>query len=284
MKILSCGAGMQSTALALMSVENKIALMYGCKIPHPLVPIYDAIIYCDLGHEPPWVYTQVDFIKKVCDKIGIPFYILDQKNLYEDYMENFGKTHVKSIPFWTVDPETGKKGMMRRICTLDYKIYQIQRFVRYTLLNYRYRQHIKKEDVKAHEIHIGFSSEESSRASENTNKMFTNLYPLIEMGKTRKDNYAYILEVWGLDTKASACIICPFHRNFFFYYLKDNHPDSYSDSVKFDRILETNQPKTAIRRKLYISRSRKRIEDLQPSDCCDAETFEYKGRAIWNGF
>lgn len=49
MKILSCGAGMQSTALALMSCENAKA---GRPV-HPLVPIYDAIIYCDLGFEPP---------------------------------------------------------------------------------------------------------------------------------------------------------------------------------------------------------------------------------------
>ena len=41
MKFLSCGAGMQSTALALMSCENK---MYG--IRYPEVPIYDAILLC----------------------------------------------------------------------------------------------------------------------------------------------------------------------------------------------------------------------------------------------
>ena len=43
-KILSCGAGQQSTALALMSCDNTI---HPGKFP--LVPIYDAVLFCDLG-------------------------------------------------------------------------------------------------------------------------------------------------------------------------------------------------------------------------------------------
>lgn len=102
LKILSCGAGMQSTALALMSCENK---KYGIKYHE--VPIYDAVIFCDLGNEPNWVYDQVNFIKKACDEVKIPFYVLNT-HLYTDYIEYFGKKRVVSIPFWSVD-ENGKK-------------------------------------------------------------------------------------------------------------------------------------------------------------------------------
>ncbi len=41
MKILSFGAGMQSTALALMSCENAMA---DGPPPYPAVPVYDAVI------------------------------------------------------------------------------------------------------------------------------------------------------------------------------------------------------------------------------------------------
>lgn len=71
LKILCCGAGMQSTALALMSCENA---RDGVK--YPLVPIYDAIIFCDLCSEAPWVYRQVAFIADACKACGISFYIL----------------------------------------------------------------------------------------------------------------------------------------------------------------------------------------------------------------
>ena len=130
MKILSCGAGMQSTALALMSCENK---MKG--IIHKEVPIYDAVIFCDLGLEPYWVNEQVDFIENACKKAGIPFHKIES-NLYKDYMERFGEGHVSSVPFWSVD-ENGKKAKMRRHCTIDYKILLVEKFLRYNLLGYK---------------------------------------------------------------------------------------------------------------------------------------------------
>lgn len=45
MKILSFGAGMQSTALALMSCENAFAKTDGKELPYHLVPIYDIVIF-----------------------------------------------------------------------------------------------------------------------------------------------------------------------------------------------------------------------------------------------
>lgn len=268
---------MQSTALALMACEN-------AREPgkHPLVPVYDLIAFCDLGMEPPWVMDQVEFIRSACREAGIRFEVL-RSPLYEDYLNDFGRRRVVSIPFWTVDQD-GRKGKMMRNCTMDYKINLIQKFVRREILGYKKGQRTRTEDLKAHEMHIGFSEEESRRCSENPHRMFVNCFPLVEMGLERKDNYAYIRDVWGLDTKASACTFCPFHRNYFFEHLKHNHKDQYMDLVEFDKMLEDVQPNTKIRSKLYISRSRKRIVDLTPGECQDAECFDYRGAQIWNGF
>ena len=268
---------MQSTALALMSCENARE-----NNKYPLVPIYDAIIFCDLGKEPPWVYDQVYFIQSACEGAGIPFYVLDT-HLYQDYINNFGKSRVVAIPFWSTD-ENGKKGKMRRNCTLDYKIVHIQKFIRWSLLGYKKGQRVKAEDIGAHEMHIGFSAEEQQRIFDSRHIMFVNKFPLVEMGLKRKDNYAYIKDVWGLETKASACVFCPFHRNYFFKYLKDNYHEEYETVLEFDDLLEKEQPNTKIRSKLYISRSRKRIKDLLPEECNDKECFIYKDEQIWNGF
>ena len=59
LKILSCGAGMQSTALALISCAQTKG-----DIRYPQVPRYDAVIYCDLVNEPWWVIQQVHFLEK----------------------------------------------------------------------------------------------------------------------------------------------------------------------------------------------------------------------------
>ena len=115
MKILSCGAGMQSTALALMACEN-------AREPgkFPCVPIYDLVCFCDLGKEPPWVMKQVTFIEKACQAAGIRFEVL-KSPLYEDYLKNFGNKRVVSIPFWTIGEDTGStskqsNGTRRNTC------------------------------------------------------------------------------------------------------------------------------------------------------------------------
>ena len=282
MKILSCGAGMQSAALALMSCENALALAHGHGTVHPRVPIYDAVIFCDLGMEPPWVMSQVHFIRRACESAGIHFKILNSP-LYADFMKNFGERRTISIPWWTIKDD-GHKSKMPRNCTIDYKVEVISKYVRWELLGYRKGQRLRPADQKAHEMHMGFSFEERRRCKESPNPMFVNRFPLVDLGWTRAESFAYIKEVWGLETKASACTFCPYHKNYFFQHLKENEPAEYARLVEVDHLLRDKNPKPPMDSDLLISRSRKRIEDLTPEDCNDAECFEYCGRQIWNGF
>lgn len=278
MKVLSFGAGMQSTALALMSCENA----GNAFTPYPAVPVYDAVIFCDLGLEPSWVVRQVEFTRLACEKAAIPFYILDTP-LYQDFRKNFGQRRTISIPWWTLKKD-GHKSKMPRNCTIDYKVEMISKFIRWELLGYKKGQRLRPEDVKAHEMHMGFSVEERHRCKDNPNQLFTNQFPLVTMGLDRADNYRYILEKWGLDTKASACAFCPFHRNYFFQYIRQHEPETYAAVVGIDNLLRDKTPKPPMDSDLFISRSRKRIADLTPEDCTDAECFEYCGQKIWNGF
>ena len=278
MKILSFGAGMQSTALALMACENAM----NDPAPYPMVPVYDAVIFCDLGLEPLWVHAQMEFTRKACEEAGIFFKVLDTP-LYQDFVENFGERRTISIPWWTLRKD-GHKSKMPRYCTLDYKVETISKYVRWELLGYRKGQRLRLEDVKAHEMHMGFSFEEKHRCKENPNRMFVNKYPLVDMQLVRADNYRYILEHWGLDTKASACAFCPFHRNYFFQYIRDHEPSTYGAVLDVDHLLRDKNPKPPMDSDLFISRSRKRLMDLTDEDCNDAECFEYCGMQIWNGF
>lgn len=282
MKILSCGAGQQSTALALMSCENAIT----GEPRHPLVPIYDAILFCDLGGERKWVYRQVDFIAASCKKANIPFHVINNKNLKEDYLNNYGIARVTTIPFWSID-EDGKKGKMTRHCTIDYKIIQMQNFVRWNLLGYKKGERTKPEDIQAHEMHIGFTYEEQQRIFDSKHKLFVNKFPMVEMGITRADNYAYVKEVWGLETRGSACLFCPFHTNYYFEECRCHCKEDYEKILAIDEKLEHGIPNSRIgvpNSRVFISRSRKRIRNLTKEECQDAEYFDYKGSPVWNGF
>lgn len=278
MKILSCGAGMQSTALALMSCENA----KNGKAVYPQVPVYDDIVFCDLGFEPPWVKDQVEFIRKACEWAGVHFKVLEAP-LYHDFMENFGERRTISIPWWTLGDD-GHKSKMPRNCTIDYKVEVISKYVRWELLGYKKGQRLRPEDVKAHEMHMGFSAEESKRCKENPNRLFVNRFPLVDMGLTRADNYAYIRDVWGLETKASACCFCPFHKNYFYQHLREHEAATYEELLRVDDLLRDKNPKPPMDSDIFISRSRKRLADLTPEDCNDAECFQYHSQQIWNGF
>lgn len=269
---------MQSTALALMACENAAR----DDNPFPLVPVYDAVLFCDLGFEPPWVKQQMEFTRKECHKAGIFFEVLEAP-LYRDFMRNFGERRTISIPWWTVD-SSGHKSKMPRNCTIDYKVEVISKYVRWELLGYRKGQRLRPEDRKAHEMHMGFSAEEKNRCKESLSPMFINRFPLVDMGLVRADNYAYIRDRWGLETKASACTFCPFHKNYFFQYLEQNDHKTYMQLLEVDKLLRDKTPKPPMESDLFISRSRKRLYDLTPEDCNDAECFAYHGEMVWNGF
>lgn len=158
LNILSYGAGTPSTTLALMSCQNT---QRGPPYPYPLVPVYDAVIFCDLHSEPGWVYEQAAFAAAACREAGIPFYRLDA-DLYGDFTRNLGRARTACIPFWTLGGD-GKKGKMPRQCTYDYKIKVIEKFVRYELLRYKPRERTLPLDVHAHSLHMGIMWEERLR-------------------------------------------------------------------------------------------------------------------------
>ena len=272
MKVLSFGAGMQSTALALMSCENAIHRSR----PYPEVPVYDAVIFCNLGLEPSWVRHQMEFTRRSCESAGIFFQVLDAP-LYQDFLQNFGARRTVSIPWWTLRTD-GHKSKMPRICTCDYKSKEVTQYVRRNLLGYRKGQWLKPEDLKAHEMHLGFSAEEDRRCRPNPHKLFENHFPLAEMGMTRADSYQYLLEKWGLDTKASACAFCPFHRNYFYHYLAEHEPETYQKVLAVDHLLRDRTPRPPMDSELFISKSRKRLAELTEDECRDGTGFQI-GRA-----
>ena len=59
---------------------------------------------------------------------------------------------------------------------------------------------------------------------------------------------------------------------------------TYAKLLEVDELLRDKNPKPPMDSDLFISRSRKRLAELTPEDCCDAECFEYHGKQIWNGF
>jgi hypothetical protein len=130
LRILSLGAGVQSSALALMIEKGE-------------VPMVDAAIFADVKGEPKAVYEWLAYLKTQITKF--PIHVVTWRNLKQDILDAAkGEYKAFPAPFFTKNVETGKKGMLRRQCTADYKIKPVVQKIR-DLLSLEKGEKEKKE-------------------------------------------------------------------------------------------------------------------------------------------
>jgi 3'-phosphoadenosine 5'-phosphosulfate sulfotransferase (PAPS reductase)/FAD synthetase len=155
LRILSLGAGVQSSTLALM-------------IEHGEIPMVDAAIFADVKGEPKKVYEWLEYLKTKVT--SYPIHVVTYRDLKQDLLDIANGTGKKiPIPFFTID-DKGKKGMMRRQCTADYKIKPVTSKIR-ELLGLK-KGEKRKAGTKV-ELLMGISQDEISRMKTNPIKYIT---------------------------------------------------------------------------------------------------------------
>tara|TARA_R110000796_G_scaffold70972_1_gene161053 strand:- start:324 stop:833 length:510 start_codon:yes stop_codon:yes gene_type:complete len=162
LRILSLGAGVQSSALAMLIEQGK-------------VPMVDAAIFADVGAEPDNVIEWLQWLKT---KVSYPVYVVQNRNLKEDLINvTLGKEHKVQIPFFSLS-DNGSKGMNRRQCTSEYKIKPVTQKIRELLGLEKGEKRKLGTEV---ELLMGISLDEVQRMKVNQIKYFKNSYPLIDM-------------------------------------------------------------------------------------------------------
>jgi hypothetical protein len=120
--------------------------------------------------------TYLEFLKKV---LPYPIYKVSKGNITEDMINSINNnTKFPTAPFFTQNVITGKKGMLRRQCTSDYKIQPIKKKLR-ELCNIGYKKHFPKD--KYIEQWIGISTDEIQRMKPSRDPYILNRHPLIEI-------------------------------------------------------------------------------------------------------
>ena len=110
--VISLGAGVQSSAMAIMAAKGDF-------------PMPDCAIFADTGYEPKMVYAYLELLKKI---LPYPVHIVSKGNIKKDMLDSIDNgTRFPTAPFFTQNAITGKKGMLRRQCTADYKIVPIKK-------------------------------------------------------------------------------------------------------------------------------------------------------------
>jgi 3'-phosphoadenosine 5'-phosphosulfate sulfotransferase (PAPS reductase)/FAD synthetase len=221
LRVLSLGAGVQSSTLALM-------------IEKGLVPKVDCAIFADTGAEPKEVYTWLKWLKK---QVSYPVYIVQWRNLKEDLIAVAnGTRNVVPIPFFTID-ESGKKGIMRRQCTADYKIKPVTKKIR-ELLGLKTGEK-RKANTKV-ELLMGISKDEIMRMKQNQIKYITNIYPLVDIGWRRTHCIDWFEKNFNKTPPRSACTFCPFHDSKEWLNVKKNE-DEWNEVIKLESLFIKNK-------------------------------------------
>jgi hypothetical protein len=216
--LLSLGAGVQSTVLALMAASGEL-------------PRLDGAVFADTRWEPRRVYDHLVKLGAVLESAGIPLYRVSKGNLRQDSLDPDHR--YASVPYYVRNPD-GSEGMGRRQCTSEYKLAPINRKVR-ELLGAAPPDYRRVPKGRICEQWIGFSVDEIGRVSDKDGVSYIHKrYPLIELGMSRADCERWLRRHGWPEVAKSACIGCPYHGNRQWRELRDHYPDEWADAVDFD--------------------------------------------------
>lgn len=217
LRVLSLGAGVQSTTMALMCSLGEIAPP-GCAI------------FADTGWEPQAVYRHLAWLEGV---LPFPVHRVSAGDIRENIAHRRNtQGRYAAVPFFIVNPD-GSHGMGRRQCTSEYKLEPIQREIR-RLLGKGSRSRIAPGSV---EILIGISADEAHRAKPAAEAYMTRLYPLLDLNMRRSDCYAWLERHDYPKPAKSACIGCPYTSDQRWMERKTLQPEEWADAVVADRAL-----------------------------------------------
>lgn len=227
--IISLGAGVQSSTLALMAAAGEIG------------PMPDAAVFADTMAEPASVYTWLDWIET---QLPFPVFRVSAGDLAADTLlmrttadgRKYSRTN---IPFF-VKNSKGKLGKIKfRSCTRDFKIRPIMKFQR------RFANIKRGQKAVGVVSWIGISTDEASRMKDSREPWVLNRYPLIEIGMSRNDCLQWFRDKSFPQPPRSACVFCPYHNNDEWRRLRDTEPAEFAKAIEFEKQLQKNKETTS---------------------------------------
>jgi hypothetical protein len=242
-RVLSLGAGVQSTTLALMAARGEIG------------PMPDCAIFADTGWEPKAVYEHLAWL---IQQLPYPVYQVSAGDLRADIMSRSNTTggRFAAVPWFMLMPN-GDDAMGRRQCTSEYKLAPIRRKVRELLGG--------KTPKGGAEVWIGISTDEAMRMKPSRVGYMVNRWPLIEQKMNRNDCLRWLERNKYPQAPKSSCIGCPFHSNQQWRELREN-PAEWADAIEVDAAIR-KQP--GFRGQQFMHRSMVPLADVDLSTAED---------------
>lgn len=222
-QVLSLGAGVQSSTLALMAAHGEVT------------PMPKVAIFADTQWEPAEVYRWLDWLE---GQLPFPVVRVSKGDIRADNVSATDRGTVgrgeryARMPLFTSSP-TGR-GQVRRQCTSEYKVEPIEKHVRREVLGLKFRQRAPKTLSVVQ--WRGISMDEQQRLSYSREKWMEVRYPLVEQGMTRGHCLEWMAAHGYPTPPRSACLGCPYHSNEEWQAIKAR-PGEWADVVEFDNAI-----------------------------------------------
>jgi hypothetical protein len=243
LRVLSLGAGVQSTTLALLAAHRV------------LEPMPDCAIFADTGDEPEAVYRHLQWL---APRLPFPVHVVRSAGRLSEAA--LAGKDAGRIPFYFSTRATG-----RRQCTKTFKLAPIRRRIR-ELLGVGPRGRVPD---RACETWIGISTDEVFRITPAKVRFVENRYPLIERRMSRGDCLEWLRRNGYPEPPKSACVFCPYQSNRQFRQLRDESPADWQRAVDFDRALRTPEVIDLYRGAQYVHRSARPLAEVDLSTAED---------------
>lgn len=259
--IISLGAGVQSSTMALMAAAGKIT------------PMPEAAVFADTQSEPRSVYEWLDWLEP---QLPFPVYRVTKGNLRADTLrvhvsKKDGRRWAKTlVPAFTLNPDGTKGKLPFRACTMDYKIGPIVKKVKALVGAKRAEKRLLVTQW------IGISIDEAHRMKDSRVPWSVHRYPLIDLGMSREDCLQWMKDQNHPVPPRSACTFCPYHSDTEWNRLKFQEPEAFADAVAFEWEFQRTKEGTDNFKSIpFLHASRK------PLDTVDFGTDPELDRDLW---
>ncbi len=237
LRVLSLGAGVQSSTIALMMKHGEIEKA-------------DVMIFADTGCEPSSVYKWLGVLVKEMEGV-VPFVQVMHNDGLTKEIEKMCRGEQKRASTPPLFTEGG--GRIYRECTGDFKVNPINR---------KLRELIGKGRV----VQIfGISQDEMQRMRTPHAKWVERCeHPLIDLRMTRNDCKRWMVSKGYPIPPRSACVYCPHRCNTEWERMRTFEPDAWEEACRMDELMRTGIP--GMRDKCFVHRQlvplrEARIED-----------------------
>lgn len=212
--IISLGAGVQSSTMALMAAKGEITPMPKCAI------------FADTEAEPKGVYDWLNWLET---QLPFPVLRVTSGSLTEisttpRVSKNGGVYLPHAVPAFVLNAD-GSLGKTFRQCTDKHKLAPLRKAI--------------LAQAAESIVWIGISVDEATRMKDSNHSRIHHRWPLVDLRMSRNDCLRWMDRNGFPKPPRSSCSYCPYHNDREWLRLKTEDPEAFADAVSYEKRLQS---------------------------------------------